>query len=635
MLNKSIAYRLSIYISLAVISVFIAFIAIYFVFNQRLIKENVQNKAVGLSSGVIGNVNRHIVSTKEIACNLSEQIYHYLEHEHSEQFITTLLNKYSFINAIHINIDVKNPDITDHNYYCFKHNDSVRIFKANERFKTCISEDESFKKLLENKVEDWSEPLLCKRNKNVVVSYYAPVIHTFPGQEPRQVGDVVCELSLLELNESINSIKIGERGYAFLITQEGNYITHPQKDLILNRNVFNLPEKTLRRDRINLKEVLGKGLTGSVIAYPDHLNYEKCWVYYTPIVDSGWMLVFVQPYNELFEPLYLPVLQMLFFSVLGILIIYLLVTYITNKQIQPLSSITQELKHFSTVTGDTEGISENEIKQVSESLNYMKSLYERYKVNMSVEEEKRKSRKQDIMQASEIQRSFIKIEFPAFPGRNDIDLYATYKPARGVSGDLFDYFFVDKDHLIFTIGDVSGKGIPAAFFMSVAQTIIKNNSTELSAKKIVSATNRELFTNNQHQFFLTLFLGVLNVKTGKLIYCNAAHTAPYILKASGQLLNLDQSHGLPLGLFPDKYYKEAEIQLTKDDSVVIYTDGVTELHDAHNLQYGNKRLEENLKSLKGLNPQEMVVRIEKSLDVFIGESKQSDDISLLILQYKA
>lgn len=635
MLNKPIAYRLSIYISLAVIAVFITFIGIYFLFNQRLIKENVQNKAIGLSSAVIGNVKRHVVSTQEVADNVSNQIYFYLEHGNSEEFISSLLKKYSFINAIHVNIDEKNPDILYHNFYCYSNNDSVRIFKANERLKTCVSFEKSFVDLLKNKTKDWSEPLICERNSNIVVSYYAPIMHTEPGEEPKLVGEVVCELSLLELNESINRINIGEDGIAFLLSKKGQYLTHPNKDWILTRNVNNIPDRFVKGNKLNIKDVLEKGIESFTVVYAEYYNFEKSWVYLQPIKENGWTLVFALPYNELYEPLYLPLLQMLFFSVLGILIIYLLVTYITNKQIQPLSTITEQLKKFSTASGDTKNIPANEITQVSESLNYMKSWYEKYKVTQSEEDQKSKSRKRDIIQASEIQQSFIKTNFPAFPDRTDIDLYAIYKPAKGVSGDLFDYFFIDEDNLVFTIGDVSGKGVPAAFFMSVAQTIIKNNSNEISAKSIVEAANKELYTNNQHQFFLTLFLGIFNVKTGKLLYCNAAHTAPYILKNDGSLFELAQSHGLPLGLYHDKYYEEAEISIEKGDSLVLYTDGVNELQDENMLQYGNARLEENLKNLRGLEPKEMVLKIEKSLDLFIGNSKQSDDISLLILKYKA
>ncbi|MEN8117486.1 MAG: SpoIIE family protein phosphatase [Bacteroidota bacterium] len=635
MLDKSIAYRLSIYISLAVISVFIVFIAIYFLSNQKTIKENVYHKAVAASANVVGNVRYHVVSTKEIANNISEQIIFYGQHEEADLFIERLIEKYPFINAIHVNIDTSVPQLPYHNFYCFNYGDSIRCFHNNTKFKTCISEEIPFKRLQENQEPNWSEPIRCNRNNNVVAPYYSPITITGDEQKDKHVGEVICELSLFELNESINSIEIGERGFAFLLSKEGTYVTHPNKEWILKRSIFKVSKKIYNPNKIDVESILQKGLTGTTIAYPEYLDYEKCWVYYTPIEDCNWTLIYVMPFDKIYGPLYLSILRMLFFSVLGILVIFMLVTYISNRQIQPLSSVTNQLKNFSSLTGDSDATSMNEVKRISESLNNLKSWYEKYKLSLSNEVKKSKDRQRDLLQASEIQRSFIQTDFPAFTNRDDIDLFAIYKPVHIVSGDLYDYFFIDDDNLVFTIGDVSGKGVPAAFFMSVAQTIIKSSANKKSAKSIVNKANKNLYTNNQHQFFLTMFLGILNLRTGNLTYCNAAHTPPYILRKNGELQMLSQAHGLPLGLYPDKKYKEDTIDLTSGDSIILYTDGVTELFDENKLQYGNSRFEENIKNLTELPPKEMAERIEKSLNLFVGESKQSDDISLLIIKYKA
>jgi sigma-B regulation protein RsbU (phosphoserine phosphatase) len=618
-----------------VISVFIAFIGIYFLFNQKLIKESVQNKAVVRGTEVVSKVQRHVVATKEITSNISEQILFYSYQQHADLFIKSLVEKYSFIKAIHVNIDSSITELKYHNYYCYKQNDSTVTLHGNTRFNTFINEDVNFEKMVKNGIADWSEPIRCDETGSVVVSYYSPIEILVDSETPQKVGEVICELSILELNDAVNGVKIGENGFVFLLSKEGVFITHPRKEWILKRNIFNIAEDVFDVKHFDVAKAQKEGKSGTLVAYPEMLNYEKSWIYYTPIVENGWTLIFVLPYKELYEPLFLPVLQMLFFSVLGILLIYLLVTYISNKQMQPLSSLTQQLKRFSKLAGDTNAISANEVAQVSESLNYMKLWYEKYKITSSQEALKNESQKRDISQAAEIQRSFIKTKFPIFPERKDIDLYATYKPAKGVSGDLYDFFFIDKEHIVLTMGDVSGKGVPAAFFMSIAQTIIKKNANEHSAKSIVTSVNQELYTNNHHQFFLTLFLGVLNIETGMFTYCNAAHTISYILKSNGKLVELAQSHGLPLGLYPDKKYQEATIQLKKGDSVILYTDGVTELNDADKQQYGNQRLEENLKNLAQKNPKEMVLKLERSLELFIGNTKQSDDISILILNYKA
>ncbi len=629
MLNKSIAYRLSIYISLAVISVFIAFIAIYFLFNQKFIRENVQNKAISLTNQVKFNVDTHVVTTQEIAANISEQIAFYGNQDHADRFIKSLVEKYPYVNGIQITLDSSMSDLDCFNYYCYRKNDSIHLQKSDHPIVNCNSKNESIKTLLKNNEAGWSEPFRCERNEHVIASYYSP-IHN---ESLQQIGEVICELSLLDLNESVNNINIGENGFAFLISKTGLYITHPIKDWIINRNIFDLDKEVFNVKSINISQLISQGQTGSVIAYPEILNYEKSWVYYTTISSNGWALITVLPYKELYQPLYLPVLQMLFFSVLGILIIYLLVTYIIDKQIQPLSLVTQQLKRFSQVAGDLEEIPENEIIQVSQSLNSMKMWFEKYKQTQLMEEKKSVTRERDLSQASEIQRSFIKTDFPAFPERGEIDIFAQYKPLKGVSGDLFDYFFIDNEHLVFTIGDVSGKGLPAAFFMSVAQTIIKTSANINSAKDIVSRANEVLYTNNEHLFFLTLFLGILNVKTGELTYCNAAHIAPYILKRNGELYSLRQSHGLPLGLYPDKKYNESSDKLNKGDLIILYTDGVTELNNEDQAQYGHERLEQNLSILAGHTPEEVILKIDTSLKVFMGNAPQSDDISMLVLAY--
>ena len=636
MLNKSIAYRLSVYISVAVIGVFIAFIGIFFLFNQSLIEESVKNKAMSQSTHVTSQVQRYIVTTSEVAENIADQVIFYGQQDHADLFIQSLVNKYSFINTIYVKIDSTVTQLPYWNYFTYRNGDSTLVLRGNGNISSCVNEQTQFENLIKQKDEGWSEPYFCDRNDIVVAAYCSPIMVEAASGQKKRVGEVICELSLNELNKQVNRIKIGKGGFAFLMSKDGIYITHPVSEWILNRSIYDIDEKVLHDDiKATNDQVLTNKKAGTLIAYPELYDFKKALVYYVHIPQNDWVLVSVLPYKELFEPLYLPVLQMLFFSVLGILVIYLTVTYIINQQIKPLSLVTKQLKRFSNLTGPYKDIPDNEITQVAESLNYMKSWYEKYLQTQSDEQKKKRRRQEDMNQASEIQQSFIKTVYPAFPNRTDIDLYATYQPARGVSGDLFDYFFIDDEHLVLTMGDVSGKGVPAAFFMSIAQTTIKTNALIPKANKIVEKVNKELCTSNHHQFFLTLFLGVLNVKTGILEYCNAAHTPGYVLTNRGKVEELAQSHGLPLGLYPDKSYGSAKIQMNKEDALVLYTDGVTEMLNENNRQYSNHQLAENLISLTGQSPKEMVERLDKSFKMYMGHAQQSDDITMLIFQYKA
>lgn len=634
MFNRSIAYRLSVYISLAVIGVFMTFILIAYYFNSNIIKSNIENEAISLGFKALMLGERQLVSTKEISSNISDQAYFFAQQNEVEHFVCKLMSKYPFLNAIYISIDSNVTDLEYHNYYCFRTNDSIHFQKSNELIYNCKNEKRIFTGMVASGTPGWTEVFNCEKNGKEIVAYYSPVHVQNIDDEMITIGSVLTELSLSDLNDTINSLKIGERGYAFLVSKDGNYLTHPNKDWILNRNLFEIPVEEYKESKEGLNVLLNNGETGSVVAYPSYLNYEKSWVHYTPVIETGWTLFFVVPYNELFVPLYLLVLRMLFFSVLGILAIFFIISYISNKLMQPLSKVTTQLKKFSSVTGESGLVTSNEVEQVSESLNYLKSWYEKFEINQNQEEKINTQRKQDLLEASEIQMSLINNNFSVFANRNDIDLFAIYRPARIVSGDLFDFFFLDSDNLFFTIGDVSGKGISAAFFMSVAQTLIKSNSRLKVPGKIVSGANNELFTVNQHQFFLTLFAGVLNLKTGILKYCNAAHTPALILNSKGEVAELNESHGMPLGLYPNREYTEASVKLEPGNSLVLYSDGVTELQNENNQHFGIQRFYQILSHLSAFKPQVLIEKIEKNLGLFQGNMKQADDITILVLQFK-
>ena len=633
MLNKSIAYRLTLFISLAVITVFVAFITANYIFNRKLLRSNIENHAISMSMEVNSLVKQNTLTTNEVARNITKQIIYYSKNEDAEFLLSMAMQEYPFLNAIHVKVD-SSVSLPFNHYSIFHDANDNLIFKENtESLFYCQTQRELFENIPDSAVSGWTEPYRCHAKGNVVVSYFTPIIAFKQDGQETFSGHVICELSLTELNEAINQMEIGERGYAFLITDEGDYITHPNEDWILNKNVYSLPSKSITQEKINIETTFQNRLTGSTIVYPEILDFEKSWVYYTPVNENRWFLIFIMPYKELFHELTWITIRMILFALVGILVIYLIIYYITKKLIEPLSDVTTRLTVFRG-ENTTKKNTSNEVQMVSETLEYLKEWFDQYRTVSEEEEMKSLRRKQDLQQASEIQMGLIKTTFPAFPDRNDIDLYAIYKPARVVSGDLFDYFFIDNENLVFTIGDVSGKGIPAAIFMSVAQTIIRSKADGKDPRKIVKKSNIELSTSNHHQYFLTLFLGVLNLRTGILNYCNAAHDFPYILKPDGTITELNEAHGLPLGLYPDKEYKESQIKLEKGDTIILYTDGVTDLLNEQKIQFGSERLREKLQNMGDHPPAEIVVNIEKDLEDFRGDHPPGDDICFFAIKYK-
>jgi len=631
MLNKSIAYRLNLFISGAVICVFLVFIGVSFLFNLRVMRENIENKAIRTSMAVNSLINHKVMTAQEVSRNIAGQILYYGQYGHTGQLLIQVMEKYPFLNAMQVQID-SSISLPKRYFYLHRNPDRLVFNESAGPIYYCQAAREIFKDIPFSEASGWTVPYRCGKTGNVVIAFYTPVTMTNDEGDQQFAGQVICELSLTELNESMKQLYIGGRGYVFLINRQGNYITHPNDSFILNHNIFSLPSRILDRKKFNLEELIATGQTVSTVAYPEYLNFEKTWTYFSPVDQTDWFLVFTVSFREMFSELYHSTFLMLLFALLGLVLIFFFIHFITKKLMDPLSAVTSRLTRLSHPQEKGSTV-KNEVKQVSDSLDSLKAWFEQYRIAREQEELSSLQRKQDLQQASEIQHSMIKTSFPAFPERSDIDLHAIYKPARVVSGDLFDYFFIDNENLVFTIGDVTGKGIPAAIFMSVAQTIIRKNTALWKARTIVQKTNMELCTGNRHQYFLTLFLGVLNVKSGVLNFCNAAHDFPFLLKQNGELIELKYSHGLPLGLYFEKEYDDSVISLEKGDTLILYTDGVTELQNDKKAQFGTGQFREYLLEMRGLSPAEITRRLDEKLESFRGDSQQSDDMCLFVIQY--
>lgn len=234
----------------------------------------------------------------------------------------------------------------------------------------------------------------------------------------------------------------------------------------------------------------------------------------------------------------------------------------------------------------------------------------------------------------DIQMSMVPQLFPPFPDRNEFSLHAALIPAREVGGDFYDYFFIDENHICVCVGDVSGKGVPAALFMAVTRTLMKARATEdISTASIITRVNDELSSDNKKSMFVTVFIAVFDVVTGKLTFTNGGHNPPVVRKADGELLQLTQRHGPVLGAMSGLTYKEDSIQLKKDDLLFVYTDGVTEARNPEKKFFGDDYLLEILNQTRGFETQETTEHFITEVKKFEDTADQFDDITVLALQY--
>lgn len=277
----------------------------------------------------------------------------------------------------------------------------------------------------------------------------------------------------------------------------------------------------------------------------------------------------------------------------------------------------------------------DEIGELAHDFNRMMGDIENYVMNIRTVTAEKERIGAELSIATQIQANMLPCIFPAFPERNEFDIYATMNPAKEVGGDFYDFFMVDDRHLAIVMADVSGKGVPAALFMVIGKTLIKDHT--VSGKdlgEVFTEVNELLCESNSEGLFITAFEGVLDLASGEFRYVNAGHEIPYIRKKNGKFEPYKIRAGFVLAGMEGMRYKCGEIQLEPDDKIFQYTDGVTEATNANNELYGMDRLTEILGEHSDLTPTELLPVIKNDIDKFVGDAPQFDDITMLCLEYK-
>ena len=251
------------------------------------------------------------------------------------------------------------------------------------------------------------------------------------------------------------------------------------------------------------------------------------------------------------------------------------------------------------------------------------------------EEEERQRIGNELSMATKIQTALLPHDFPPFPDRKEFDIYASMNPAREVGGDFYDFFMVDDDHLCMVIADVSGKGVPAAMFMTITKTIMKTYAKlGQSASEVFYRANEAICANNRMDMFVTVWLGILEISTGKLTAANAGHEYPVIKRAGGTYDLFKDKHGLVIGGMEGMKYKEYEIQLAPGDAIFLYTDGVPEATDKNNKMFGLERMIRALNEDPEASPEQVLHNVREAVDDFVKNAEQFDDLTMLSLDYK-
>jgi sigma-B regulation protein RsbU (phosphoserine phosphatase) len=264
-------------------------------------------------------------------------------------------------------------------------------------------------------------------------------------------------------------------------------------------------------------------------------------------------------------------------------------------------------------------------KTISEALTFKQAVKDRDQL-VTIQQELEVARK--------IQQSIVPRRFPPFPDRKEFEIHATMIPAQNVGGDFYDFFLIDDGRLGFVIGDVAGKGVPAALFMAVSKTLLKATALKgLPPEECLQQVNRILYMESVAAMFVTIFYGILDIRTGELHYCNGGHNPPYLLRADGQIEALELTGGIALGAMKNSVYKAKQITLQSGDGIFLFTDGVTEAMDRNSELFSEARLEENLKGKADVSLPQLIESVIAAINAYASGAPQADDITTLALRF--
>ena len=324
-------------------------------------------------------------------------------------------------------------------------------------------------------------------------------------------------------------------------------------------------------------------------------------------------------------------------SLITLVLLAVVAWLLTRTLIAPVKQVAQAASLF---TENRNMISDalrtirtgDEVQMLAESVLKMEQDINAYIENLTrvTAEKERIGAELDV--AARIQANMLPGIFPPFPDRKEIDIYATMTPAKEVGGDFYDFFLVDDDHLALVMADVSGKGVPAALFMVIAKTLLKNRAQMgVSPKEVLESVNNQLCENNESEMFVTVWLGVYQLSTGRLVAANAGHEYPAVRHAEGGFELLKDRHGFVLAGMENSRYREYELTLLPGEAIFVYTDGVAEATDTDNRLFGTDRMLLSLNRRPEATAQELLAQVKEDIDRFVGAAPQFDDITMLCL----
>ncbi len=494
----------------------------------------------------------------------------------------------------------------------------------------------------------WTDIYQDNYGRGLSITCAAP----FYGMDGELDGVAGIDVSLTNLSDISNISRLGDSAQVYLMNDDGLLITEDESTGAA-RVWINLLD-SLNPELLGLAQKMNSGWEGVERL---ELDGEDVFVAYAPLETLGWSLAVVMPAEDVMAPIQMSeqriedmqdvavrsidstIGAVVLFFIIASALIFLVVSIASRRFAHTLTTPITELESGvqSIASGNLDYRIElktgDEIEDLGRSVNKMSSDLKEYVDNLQKVTADRERIGAELSIATKIQASMLPCIFPPFPEHPEFELYATMEPAKEVGGDFYDFFLIDSDTLGLVIADASGKGVPAALFMVITKTLIKNNAQNgMSPAGVFEAVNNILCENNRTSMFVTAFMGYLTISTGQFAYVNAGHTPPLLKRNGGKFEVLHVKPGLVLAGIDHIPYAQHEITLDPGDELYLYTDGVTEMMNTQSGLFGEKRLLLAANSYEGADLERFLAYIKECVDEFAGGEEQADDITMIALK---
>ncbi len=636
--KQSLAYKLALFILTSTTIIFISVFAYNYQYSKNIVLSNVEHRAKNLTLATVNKIETVLRSVEKIP-----------------RFLPTFLEKNTYTkeellllihDMVKNNEEIYGSTVAFEPYafdpssqyfapYYFKDEHDVRLtYLGSESYHYFHWDWYIIPKELGQPV--WSEPYFDEGAGNIIMSTYSLPFYKKEDGERKFQGVVTADVSLEGLVDLISSISIFESGYAFLVSRNGVFVTHPDRSYIMHESIFSIAEahndqrlRKIGRDMIH-------GGEGFVPYQSTYLNQDS-WMYYASLPSAGWSMGVVFPEEELFADIRNLHNRVLIIGITGFVFLFLVIVLISGTITRPIRSLAETTTAIAKGNLDIElpkVKSNDEIGELSRSFENMRDALKEYISNLTETTKAKERIESELKIAHTIQMSFLPKHFPPFPEKVEFDIYASLEPAKEVGGDLYDFFLLNEEYLFFSVGDVADKGVPAALFMAVTKTLMKGIAEQgINPAEVLMKVNNELAQDNDTSMFVTVFCAILNYKTGELIFSNAAHNPPVLVRKGEKAEWLKLPDGFLLGPMEDTEYQTKTLQLNPGDMIVTYTDGVNEAMNPEKKLYSNERLLQNVEKFKNESPEHMVKNMMQSVHEYAAGEPQSDDITLMAVQY--